>query len=311
VYVKLNPDGTVLLKPGAVEIGTGALAAGAAQILAETLGVDLDDIIISEPDTGASPFDYGAQGSRTAVAVGNACLQAGEDIRQQLFALAAKALQVPPEALELYDKAVCVADAPHIRKTIAELASLSIDEGGGIIGRGTYIAPKTDFDESTVTNHFYPTFNSPSFHAHAVEVEVDPDLGDVRVLRYVVAQDVGYAINPGFVAGQMQGGAAQALGFALTEELVYDAEGQVMNPNLTDYKMPTIADVPHIETIIVEAAADAGPFGAKGVGEPSVLPGAPAIANAVKAATGARVRSLPITAEKLWQAMTVSGSGFD
>lgn len=303
VYVKINPDGTVLLKSGAVDIGTGAVAAGAAQVLAETLGVDLEDIIIGEADTGSAPFDYGAQGSRTTFAVGNAAMQAAEDLRRQLFELASELLNVPIEALELREKAVCVSDAPHLRKTIAELASHSIEERGGLIGRGTYIAPRTPYDPSTVTNHFYPTFNSPSFHAHAVEVEVDPELGDVRVLRYVAAQDVGYAISPGFVEGQMQGGATQAIGYALTEELVYSSDGRILNPNLTDYKMPTIADVPKIETIIVEATAAAGPFGAKGVGEPSVLPGAAAIANAVKRASGVRVRSLPITAEKLWRAM--------
>ncbi len=303
VYVKLNPDGTVLLKTGAVEIGTGAVTAGAAQVLAEALGVDLEDIIVGEADTGSAPFDFGAQGSRTTVAVGRACMQAAEDLKAQLFELASELLQVPVEALDLRDKAICVSDAPHIRKTLAELANFSIEERGGLIGRGTFIAPKTPYDEKTVTNHFYPTFHSPSFHAHAVEVEVDPGTGDVRILRYVAAQDCGYAINPGFVAGQMQGGATQSIGYALSEELVYGPDGRVLNPNLTDYKMPTVADVPTIETIIVESAGPYGPFGAKGVGEPSVLPGAAAIANAVARAAGARVRSLPITAEKLWRAM--------
>jgi CO/xanthine dehydrogenase Mo-binding subunit len=230
-------------------------------------------------------------------------MEAAHDLRQQLFALASELLQVPAEALELRDKAVCVSDAPHLRKTLAELASHSVDERGGLIGRGTFIAPKTAYDESTVTNHFYPTFHSPSFHAHATEVEVNPETGEVRMLRYVVAQDVGYAINPGFVEGQMQGGATQAIGYALSEELVYGPDGRILNPNLTDYKMPTVADVPRIETIIVEAPGPYGPFGAKGVGEPAVLPGAPAIANAVKRASGARVRSLPITAEKLWHTL--------
>jgi CO/xanthine dehydrogenase Mo-binding subunit len=303
IYAKLNPDGSVLLSSGAVDIGTGAVAAGAAQVLAEELGVDLSDIRLGTPDTTMSPFDFGAQGSRTTVAVGRACMQAANDLRTQVFELASELLQVPVEALELRDKAVCLEDAPHIRKTLAELASFSIDERGGLIGRGTFIAPPTDYDKSTVTNHFYPTFHSPSFHAHAVEVEVNPETGAVRVLRYVVAQDVGYAINPGFVEGQMQGGATQALGYALSEEIVYSEDGRVLNPNLTDYKMPTISDVPRIETIIVEAPGPFGPFGAKGVGEPAVLPGAPAIANAVKRATGTRIRSLPITAEKLWRAM--------
>jgi len=303
VYVKLNPDGTVLLKSGAVDIGTGAVTAGAAQILAESLGVDFEDVIIGEADTGSAPFDYGAQGSRTTVAVGRACMKAAEDLRQQLLELAGELLQAPLDALRVGEGAVYRVDDPAIRKTLAELAEFSLEQRGGLIGRGTFIAPPTLYDESTTTNHFYPTFHSPSFHAHAVEVEVDPESGEVRLLRYAAAQDVGYAINPGFVEGQIQGGATQAIGFALTEELVYGPDGRVLNPNLTDYKMPTIADVPRIEPIIVESAGPYGPFGAKGVGEPSVLPGAAAIANAVARAAGVRLRQLPITAERLWRAM--------
>jgi CO/xanthine dehydrogenase Mo-binding subunit len=303
VYVKLNSDGTVLLTTGAVDIGTGAIAAGAAQVLAEELAIDIEDIIIGQPDTGSAPFDYGAQGSRTTVSVGRACMEAAADLRKQLFELASDLLQIPEEALILQDKAVCIDDAPHVRKTLAELASFSENERGGIIGRGTYIMPKTPFDESTATNHWYPTFNNPSFHCHAVEVETDPETGDVRVQRYVAAQDVGFAINPAFVAGQIQGGATQAIGFTLSEEIVYGPDGRVMNNHLTDYKMPTVADVPHVETIIVETAGQDGPYGAKGVGEPAVVAGPAAIANAVKRASGARVRHLPITGERLWQTM--------
>lgn len=303
VYVKLNSDGTALLTTGAVDIGTGAIAAGAAQILAEELALDINDIIIGQPDTGNAPFDYGAQGSRTTVSVGRACMQAAADLRKQLFELASELLQIPEEALILQDKAVCIDDAPHIRKTIAELASLSENERGGLIGRGTYIMPKTPFDESTATNHWYPTFNNPSFHCHAVEVEVDPETGDVHVERYVAAQDVGFAINPAYVAGQIQGGATQAIGFTISEEIVYSPDGRVMNNHLTDYKMPTIADVPNIDTIIVETAGQDGPYGAKGVGEPAVVAGPAAIANAVKRASGVRVRHLPITGERLWQTL--------
>lgn len=302
VYIKLNADGTVNLTSGAVEIGTGAVAAGAAQVLAEALTLDVNDIILTLPDTANAPFDYGAQGSRTTVSVGRACLQAAEDLKTQLFELAAELLQVPPEALELQNKAVCIGDAPHIRKTLAELAQYSLEERGGLIGRGTFIAPKTPYDTNTVTNHFYPTFHTPSFHAHAVEVEVDPDTYDVRVLRYVVAQDVGFAINPGFIEGQMQGGAAQAIGFTLYEELVYGADGYIQNATLTDYKMPTIVDVPLVETIILQTPGEHGPFGAKGVGEAAVVPGPAAIANAVTRAAGVRIRNLPITAEKIWRA---------
>jgi CO/xanthine dehydrogenase Mo-binding subunit len=300
VFVKMNPDGTVLLKTGAVEIGTGAVTAGAAQILAEELGIDLEDIIVGEADTGNAPFDYGAQGSRVTVAVGQACINAAHDLRLQLLELASELLDVPVEALEIGEKTVYLIDNPLIQRSFAELAGYSNENRGGLIGKGTYIAPTTPYDESTTTNQFYPAFNSPSFHAHAVEVEVDPETYRVEVIRYVAAQDVGYAVNPGFIEGQIQGGAVQAIGFALSEEIVYGPDGKVLNPNLSDYKMPTIADVPRIEPIIVEAPSPHGPYGAKGVGEPSVLPGAPAIANAIARACGTRVRQLPITAERIW-----------
>ncbi|MBK8324844.1 MAG: xanthine dehydrogenase family protein molybdopterin-binding subunit [Betaproteobacteria bacterium] len=142
----------------------------------------------------------------------------------------------------------------------------------------------------------------PSFHAHAVDLSVDPETGEVTVHDYVVAQDVGFAINPTYIEGQIEGGVAQGLGQALSEEIVY-ADGRVMNPNLTDYKMPTAMDVPRIRSILIESPSEVGPFGAKGVGEPPAIEPPAAIANAIAAATGARCRSLPITAERLLLAM--------
>jgi CO/xanthine dehydrogenase Mo-binding subunit len=302
VFVKLNADGTVVLNTGAAEIGTGAVTAGAAQILAEELGIDLADITVVSADTDSTPYDFGAQGSRTTFAVGNAARKAAADIRAQLFNLASEELDVPPDRLELRDKAVVVKGEPERRISLAQLAQLSLQQGGGIIAHGSFIAPKTKFDTTTVVNHFYPTFNSPSFHAHAAEVEVDPGTGEITVHRYVVAQDVGFAINPRFVEGQIEGGVAQGLGQALTEEIVI-RDGRVLNPNLTDYKMPTIVDVPQIETILVEHPSDVGPYGAKGVGEPPAIEPPATIANAVEAAVGVRIRSLPITAEKVLKAL--------
>jgi CO/xanthine dehydrogenase Mo-binding subunit len=144
----------------------------------------------------------------------------------------------------------------------------------------------------------YPAFHYPSFFCHAAEVEVDPGTGQVRVLHYAAAHDVGFAINPALVAGQIHGGAVQGIGMGLMEEIVYRA-GHVLNNNWTDYKLPTIADVPEIEAIIVEHAVDGGPFGAKGVGEAPVVPPPAALANAVYQAAGVRLHSLPITAEKI------------
>ncbi len=294
VYVKINPDGTVTLNTGAAEIGTAALT-GAAQVLAEELGVDVDDIAIVAADTFATPFDYGAQGSRTAFSVGNACRAAAAELRRALFRLAAAQLGVEPEALELRDRHVGV-DGRRI--ALAELARLSQQAGGGLIAHGTFIAPPTPFDARRVEGHVYPAFHSPSFHAHAVDLSVDGETGEITIHRYVVAQDVGFALNPAAIEGQIEGGVAQGLGQALSEEIVYE-RGRVLNPNLTDYKMPTALDVPRIETILVQAPSRVGPYGAKGVAEPPNIEPPAAVANAVAAAAGLRVTSLPITAEKI------------
>ena len=294
VYVKINPDGSVTLNTGAVEIGTAALT-GAAQVLAEALGVDLADITVISGDTGSTPFDFGAQGSRTAFAVGNACRAAAAELERKLFELAAAHLKTTEDALTLRDKHVV---GPDGRVSLAELARQSQVAGGGMIAHGTFIAPGTPYDTKRVEGHVYPAFHSPSFHAHAVDLSVDVETGEVTIHKYVVAQDVGFALNPIYIEGQIEGGVAQGLGQTLSEEIVY-RDGRVLNANLTDYKMPTTLDVPRIESILVEHPGRVGPFGAKGVGEPPNIEPPAAVANAIAAAVGARITSLPITAEKI------------
>lgn len=294
VYVKINPDGTVVLNTGAAEIGTAALT-GAAQVLAEELSVDLPDITVVSADTYSTPFDFGAQGSRTAFSVGNACRAAVQDLKRQLFDLASRQLGVPPEEVALEGKHVVAAGK---RISLTELAQISLQAGGGLIAHGTFIAPPPPFDTKRVEAHVYPVFYSPSFHAHAADLSVDPETGEVTVHSYVVAQDVGFALNPAHIEGQIEGGVAQGLGQALFEEIVYE-NGRVQNPNLTDYKMPTILDVPRIQAILVQHPSEVGPYGAKGVGEPPNIEPPATVANAVAAATGVRFTSLPVTAEKI------------
>ena len=294
VYVKINPDGSVTLNTGAVEIGTAALT-GAAQVLAEALGVDLADITVISGDTFSTPFDFGAQGSRTAFAVGNACRAAAAELQRKLFELAAAHLKTDADTLELRDKHVV---GPGGRVTLAELARQSQVAGGGMIADGTFIAPGTAYDTKRVEGHAYPAFHSPSFHAHAVDLSVDAETGEVTIHRYVVAQDVGFALNPTYIEGQIEGGVAQGLGQTLSEEIVY-RDGRVLNANLTDYKMPTTLDVPRIESILVEHPGRVGPFGAKGVGEPPNIEPPAAVANAIAAAVGTRITALPITAERI------------
>jgi CO/xanthine dehydrogenase Mo-binding subunit len=298
VYVKINPDGTATLISGAVEIGSAAIT-GAAQILAEELALDLNDISVAGVDTQTAPFDYGAQGSRTAFSVGNACIAAAKDLRRQMFELAGKQLGMPVDGMTLRDKQV-IAGEKSI--PIAELARLSRLSGGGLIAHGTAINPAPAYDPSRAQNHPLPAWNTPSYHAHAVDLSVDPPTGNVTIHRYVVAQDVGFAINPTYIEGQIEGGVTQGIGQALSEEIVY-REGTVMNANLTDYKMPTTQDVPDIDCILVECASAAGPYGAKGVGEPPCIQPPAAIGNAIASSIGVRMTSLPMTAEKICQAL--------
>src|SRR5436309_7775277 len=294
VYVKINPDGTVALNTGAAEIGTAALT-GAAQVLAEDLGVQLADINVVSADTLSTPYDFGAQGSRTAFAVGNACRAAVADLKRQILALASKHLGVEEHALALREGSVV---GEGKRTTLGELARISQASGGGLIAHGTFVAPPTPYDAKRVEGHVYPAFHSPSFHAHAADLSVDAETGEITIHRYVVAQDVGFAVNPAAIEGQIEGGVAQGLGQALSEEIVYE-NGRVLNANLTDYKMPTTLDVPRVESILVQHPTLVGPFGAKGVGEPPNIEPPAAIANAVASATGVRITTLPITAEKV------------
>jgi CO/xanthine dehydrogenase Mo-binding subunit len=294
VYVKINPDGKVLMNTGCAEIGTGALT-GAAQVLAEDLGVELSDISIVSADSSSTPFDYGAQGSRTAFAVGNACRAAAADLRQQAVAIASKRFGVAADGVVFRDGAI---HSDNESMTLAEIARTAQLSSGGLIAHGTFIAPPTVYDPARSEHMVITVLNSPSFHAHAVDLSVDGETGDVHIHDYVVAQDVGFAINPLYVEGQIEGGVVQGLGQALSEEIVY-RDGRVVNCNLTDYKMPTAMDAPRIRSIIVECPSEAGPFGAKGVGEPPVIEPPAAIANAVAFASGCRIKTLPITAEKI------------
>src|SRR5438128_8088447 len=303
VYVKINPDGTVALNTGAAEIGTAALT-GAAQVLAEELGVDLADINVVSADTFSTPFDFGAQGSRTAFAVGNACRAAVDDLKGRIFALAAAQLGVSADACHLADKHV-LADGKRI--SLADLARLSQQTGGGLIAQGTFIAPPTAYDSKRVDGHVYPAFHSPSFHAHAVDLSIDPETGDVTIHKYVVAQDVGFAMNPTYIEGQIEGGVAQGLGQALSEEIVYE-NGRVLNPNLTDYNMPSTLDIPRLDTTLVQHPSLGRRDCARRVAAPPNIEPPAAVANAVASATGLRLTSLPITAEHIALALRDAGT---
>lgn len=293
-YLKLMQDGTLTMMVGVVEMGTGALT-GAAQVVAEEMGMRLSDINVVSADSLTTPYDFGSQGSRTMFAVANASREAARDLIAKMKARAAKALGAEEQTLQMRERAFWSGEK---KITFAELAAQANAGGGGLIAEATYIAPAAEHDASRVQNHFSPSWPSPSFHVHAADVSIDEVLGEVTINRYVVAQDVGYAINPTYLEGQLEGGAVQGVGQALFEELIM-VKGHVQNGNLTDYKMPTSMDVPPIEIILVTFPSVAGPYGAKGVGEPPSIQPPATVANAVAAACGKRIMNLPITAEKI------------
>lgn len=292
--LKLTEDGTVGLITGATEIGTGAVAAGLVQIAAEEIGARPEDVVVLSADTDASPFDAGAQGSRTTFNVGNAVRLAAESVRAQIFETAAELLEAAAVDLELNDGYVQVKGSPARRRSLAEVATAAVWSKGPIVGSGRYITPPVPFDAECVTGAFFGVLNACSVHVHLAEVEVDPDTGHVKVLRYVVAQDVGKAINPTMIEGQIQGGVAQGIGYALFENVRF-ANGAPLERDLESYRLPTALDVPVIEIILLEHPSEHGPYGAKGVAEPPIIPVAAAIANAVCDAIGSPISVLPIT----------------
>ncbi|MDH3675420.1 MAG: xanthine dehydrogenase family protein molybdopterin-binding subunit, partial [Anaerolineae bacterium] len=296
--VKLDVDGKFVVTVGTQEIGTGAIMGGIPQVVAELMGVSVADVRVVVADTETGPYDFGSQGSRTLFNVGRAAQFAADDLTRQIKELVGEMLEISTEDLELRDGAVVVKGTPERRVSLAEVGQKSVETKGGLHGRGLSFPEPAVHDKTRMISCVYPAFHYPSFFCHAAEVEVDPGTGQVRVLRYAAAHDVGFAINPALVAGQIHGGAVQGIGMGLMEEIVY-REGHVLNNNWTDYKLPTIADVPEIEAIIVEHAVDGGPFGAKGVGEAPVVPPPAALANAVYQAAGVRLHSLPLTAEKI------------
>ena len=300
--IKMNEDGTLVVQTGATEIGTGAVTAGVAQIVAAELGVDVDHVKLVSGDTEATPYDAGAQGSRTLFNMGAAARDAAVQIRDQLFRRAADLLEAHIDDLEVDNGEIFVRGSRANSVTYGQLMSGAMWSTGAVAATGTFIAPPTQFDPQTLTGSLYPTFNSPSFHCHAAEVTVDADTGLVKVKRFVAAQDVGFAVNPTYIEGQIQGGAAQGIGYALLEELHFE-DGRILNPNLALYKLPTTCDVPAIEALIVEHPSENGPYGMKGVGEPPVIASAAAVANAVYDATGVQITQTPLNPERVYRAL--------
>lgn len=290
-YVKLNADGSANLVVALCEMGQGILGV-LAQIAAEELGLKAEDVHVVDVDTDISMFDSGNFSSRGTYMTGNAVLRAAREAKNQLLERAAKALGVSVAELSARDGRIYIKAAPEKGISIAEIARNAIYN---FQGECLNISGRCSFEPQESPNTFQTVF---------AEVEVDTETGEVKVIKIVVAVDIGIAINPMAVEGQLEGAALQGIGYALTEDFVVDADsGVTITDNFVTYKIPSAADLPEIEVILIEHPSASGPFGAKGVGELGLIAVAPAIANAIYDATRVRITELPITPEKILKAM--------
>ena len=278
----VNPDGTVSLVEGSVDIG-GTRASIAMQ-LAETLGLSIMDIRPQVGDTDTVGYTEGTYGSRTTFATGWAAYELGMSLRQKLIERAADLWELDPDQVH-YEKGVFTVN--ERRLTFKQLAAKLHDSGSPIMASATV----------------QPGREGPAIGVHIVDLEVDPETGKVQILRYTAVQDTGKAIHPSYVEGQIQGGVAQGIGWALNEEYVYDDQGHLLNPSLLDYRLPTCLDLPMIDTLIVEVPNPGHPYGVRGVGEVPIVPPPGAIANAIHQAIDVRMTTLPMSPARILEAV--------
>ncbi len=296
-WIGFEMDGSLVVRCGAPDVG-GGQASSLCQIASEVLGVPLERIVVHVSDSALTPLAGTTTASRQLYMSGNAVLKAARELRAQLLPVAARMLDVGAAELEMADGTVRAADGRDLplRSLLEQCARAGVPRSH----LGVYHAPTGEpVDLNAGAGKVFPDY---TFGAHAAEVEVDTETGVVHVLKYAAAHDVGRAINPQSVEGQIQGGAVQGLGYGLMEEVVVE-EGINLTTSFASYLIPSAGDVPDVEAIVVESGEGLGPFNARGIGEPPIGPPAAAIANAIEDATGARITRLPITAERVARAL--------
>jgi CO/xanthine dehydrogenase Mo-binding subunit len=309
--VRMLEDGMVLLNTGAVDIGQGSNTA-LSQICAQALKLPMDQVAIASPDTDGSPYNWGTTASRVTYVTGRSVVAAAAEVEKKLKEHASEMLECNVQDLELLPGGkVAVKGVAQRNVSFAEISGRAHWAAGGpIIGAHSWV-----FDQKTVdpkravaTGLPFQQIGIFSFNALVVEVEVDLLTGKVRVPRAWSACDVGRAINPTMATGQIEGAFVQGMGYALTEEMVWDG-ARLANPSLMDYKIPTFAELPEsLQAYLVESGEPSGPFGAKSVGELGINGVAAAIANGIADAAGIRLRQLPMTAERVLDGLLAAGS---
>ena len=287
--IRINEDGTAHVLVGVTDIGTGAKSTMAI-IASEALGIPLNQIQLTNGDTDVTPYSVGESGSRTTAFTGPAVVAAAEDVRKQIFNLAAGQLKVKAEEIDLRNGEVFVKNDPAQKRALSQVVS----RAGELIGRAT-------------TNPNFPKeLDGKCFSAHFAEVEVDTWTGHVQIMRYIAAHDSGTILNRLTAESQIKGGVVQGIGMALSEELIIDKVTAIpINPNYRDAKVPTHLEAPEVEVIFVENYDPYGVFGGKVVGEPPITAAVATIANAIFNATGKRFKELPITPDKIVRAVQV------
>lgn len=300
VIMAFTRSGRVQITCGEGETGTGAMTAW-CQLAAAELGIGYDQVTISAADTAVGPFSLGSFASRSTYVVGNAVVDAARKLRAALLEAASAQLQMPPEQLSVVDGNIVALPAGGALATVADVVHGSLHSRGGraMIAVGSWDSPSILQDPERRYGNESAAYD---FTCHAVEVEVDRSTGSFRIVDYVAATDAGVIINPIGAAGQIEGGLAQGLGYALTESVEF-ADGRPLNLNFSEYRLPSFPDMPPFRHEFVPSFEPTGPMGAKAVGEIAVDPVAPAIANAVFDAVGVRITTLPITPEKILRAL--------
>ena len=281
----VNGDGTVSLTEGSPDIGGGR--ASMAMQMAEVLGISAEDVHPSVGDTDAVGYTSLTAGSGATFKSGWASYEAAHDIKQQMIERAARIWEIDVKDVEFKEGVASHKSDPELKLNFKQIAARLNSTGGPIVGRG----------------NVNPAGVGNAFAVHIVDVEVDPDTGKVDILRYTALQDVGKAVHPSYVEGQLQGGVAQGIGWALNEEYVYNDSGEMSNSSFLDYRMPTSLDLPMIDTVIVEVANPGHPFGVRGVGEVCIVPPMGAVANAIHNAAGVRMDVLPMSPANVLEAL--------
>ncbi len=301
-WVRLMPEGRIAVHSGVTEVGQGAKTA-MIQIAAETLATSVDKIDLIHEDTSQMPDSGTAAATRQTYNTGNAIKKACENMRDLLFERAREQLQLnSTSGLILKEDQVILSFFPEKRISYKALADFY--QGEKILQvEGEFVAQTTEMDPETGQGAPYWPY---TFNACAVEVEVDMNTGVVELLRASFAQDAGRAVNPHLLEGQMDGGFAMGLGYALFEDLKIE-NGLIKNDKFSKYLLPTAIDMINVDNIIIEDPEETAPYGAKGIGEPVIIPIAPAILNAIYDATKVRVTSLPATPERLRKAFDQAG----